>query len=101
MYVKIDKNRNGSHAFQIGGPMETGWAVVPEGMQLPSTFPFVDIEVDVVTSPSTNGTGAITRLEVVSMTEGVEIPVEEPEVVPEKSVWEQLDEAYQKGVDSV
>ena len=67
-YIKITPNENGSHQNQFGGgfPGE-GWAIIPEEMEMPSTFPFVNIEVEdsVVTS----------------MTEGVVPPQPEPEPV--------------------
>lgn len=48
--VQIAPQSNGAHANQTTiNPLPTipeGWAVVPEGMEMPSTFPFVDIEVD-------------------------------------------------------
>lgn len=94
MFIQIQKNPDGSHAFQIGGVLENGWAVVPENMELPDTFPYVNIEVDEITHPAvtTNSTKQVdgkyieyekvlipefTQLEVVSMTEGEEIIVEE------------------------
>ena len=46
-YIKIETNENGSHNNQFGGIInEEGWAIIPEDMIIPSTFPFVDIEVE-------------------------------------------------------
>lgn len=118
MYIKIDKNPDGSHALQSGGMLSDGWAVIPAEMKLPSTFPFVEIETAPVTHPAVininksieNGKlvektvvlfPEYTQVEVISMVEGEEIPVEEPATEPEKSVWEELDAAYQEGVDSL
>ena len=78
MYICIEKNADGSHDYQIGGALQDGYAVIPSDMELPSTFPFVNIEVDYVTRPSFNDDGDITRLEVISMTEGEEIYIDEP-----------------------
>lgn len=45
-YIKIQANKNGSHANQTGGAIyENGWATLPEYIQLPDVFPFVDIVV--------------------------------------------------------
>lgn len=79
MYIKTDKNPDGSHAFQIGGEQQEGWAYVPEELARPANFPFVNIVTRLVSYPAADGREAYTRLEVVSMTEGEEIPVEEPE----------------------
>ena len=46
MYIKIEQNLDGSHAFQIGGNLEQGWAVIPENIEMPDTFPYVNIEVN-------------------------------------------------------
>ena len=46
-YIKILPNENGSHQNQFGGgfPGE-GWAIIPENITIPLSFPFVDIEVE-------------------------------------------------------
>lgn len=95
MFIQIKKNPNGSHAFQFGGQQEDGWAYLPRELQLPDTFPFVNIEVEEVTHPAItqnveNGETVeevvlvpeVTRMEVVSITAGEEIPVEVPEPGP-------------------
>ena len=46
MFIQIEKNPDGSHAFQVGGSLEKGWAVIPEYIEIPDTFPYVNIEVD-------------------------------------------------------
>lgn len=98
MFVKIEKNIDGSHTFQSGGSMIEGWAVVPEEMDLPDTFPFVNIEVAEVTHSAVTTINSkivddeiideivilepeFTQLEVVAMTEGEEI-IFETENVP-------------------
>lgn len=47
MIIKIKQNANGSHANQSIVPknIPDGWAVVPADIEIPSTFPFVDIKV--------------------------------------------------------
>ena len=75
MYVEIKKLSNGSHIFQDGGPLFDGWAIVPENIQIPDTFPYVNIEVEQV---ERNGKK---YMEVISMTAGerlVEETVETP-----------------------
>lgn len=118
MYIRIEKNPDGSHAFQSGGNLENGWAAIPAGMEFPKTFPFVEIETALITHEAVTTTKKViedgktvekavvlipeyTQIEVISMTEGEEIPVEEPVVETEKTVWEELDAAYQEGVNSV
>lgn len=101
MYIRIESNADGSHDYQIGGALENGWAVVPRDMEIPDGFPYVDIEVGEVTHPSIDGGADVVRLEVISMTEGEEIQVDEPIAESEKTVWEELDAAYQEGVNSV
>lgn len=88
MYVKIEKNPDGSHEFQSGGALQDGYAVIPSDMELPSTFPFVNIEVDYVTRPSFDGENDVTRLEVISMTEGEEIYIDEPVYVSQLDMIE-------------
>ena len=69
--IEIATLENGAHnnqKFGDGVPNYTppdGWAVIPEDMPIPDTFPFVDIKVE-------NG-------EVTAMTAGV---VPEPEPIP-------------------
>lgn len=94
MFIQIEKNADGSHAFQVGGFLENGWAFVPNEVELPTSFPYVDIEVKEVYHPAVTElatkeidgklveyekvlTPEYTQLEVVSMTEGEEIEVEE------------------------
>lgn len=97
MFINMKKNPDGSHAFQIGGQQEDGWAYLPSELQLPDTFPFVNIEVAEVTRPAITSSihmvvdgeeveetvilvPEITRIEVVSITEGEKIPVEVPHI---------------------
>ena len=67
--IKIEPYDNGAHDNQTwNGEVPDGWAVVPEDMEVPESYPFVDIEVadDVVTAMTAR-----------------EIPIpEEPEIVP-------------------
>lgn len=68
--VEIAPLSNGAHRNQTGTfrTIPEGWAVVPEGMEIPDAFPFVNIEAE---------DGVVT-----SMTAGV-VPEPEPEPTPE------------------
>lgn len=71
--VRIAPQSNGAHANQTTNTslseIPEGWAVIPDSMPIPDTFPFIDIEVD----------GQV----VISIEPGV---VPEPEPVPEPVV---------------
>lgn len=88
--VEIATLDNGAHRNQNCSlkVVPEGWAVIPETMTIPSTFPFVNITVK---------DGVVT-----SMTPG-EMPEPEPmpEPNPELSVWDELDAAYREGVNAV
>lgn len=88
LVIEIAALSNGAHRNQTGTfrTIPEGWAVVPDTIEVPDTFPFVDIEVDGQT--------------VTAMTAGV-VPEPEPEPELEPTVWDELDAAYQEGVDAV
>lgn len=95
--IEITALENGAHNNQtINGvspetfPVPDGWAIIPDDMVC-ENFPFGKITVD-------NGTPPI----VTSWTPG-EMPEPEPTPEPETeaSVWDELDAAYQEGVNSV
>lgn len=45
--IEIAPLSNGAHKNQFGcSSCPDGWAVIPENIAIPDTFPFVDIEVD-------------------------------------------------------
>lgn len=45
--IEIAPLPNGSHRNQtFHGVLPNGWAIIPDGMEIPSTFPFVNITVD-------------------------------------------------------
>ena len=53
--IKIEPYENGAHANQTSSsklPVPDGWAAIPDDMEIPASFPFVDIEASdgVVTS---------------------------------------------------
>ena len=46
--IEIAALENGAHRNQSGvvGDVPAGWAAIPDGMEVPDTFPFVHITVD-------------------------------------------------------
>lgn len=68
--IEITALSNGAHRNQTynGITIPDGWAVIPDGMAVPDTFPFVNLTVDGQT--------------VTSMTAGI-VPEPEPEPEPE------------------
>lgn len=77
LIIEIQPQENGAHRNQTCNlsTVPEGWAVVPDSITVPETFPFVDIEVDGQT--------------VISMTAGV-VPEPEPEPEPEPTDTEVL-----------
>lgn len=75
--IEIVARDNGAHRNQNASlsKVPEGWAMIPDDMEIPSTFPFVDIEVE-------DGV-------VVSMTDGV-VP-ERPIVIAEPSAQDDTD----------
>lgn len=69
--LEINALENGAHRNQTyHGFLPEGWAIIPEGLEIPDTFPFVDITVEDFEG----------RAVVATMTAGV---VPEPEPMPE------------------
>ena len=76
--IEIKALDNGAHSNQTSDAITSpplGWAVVPDEMEIPGTFPFVDIQVE--------------GNKVVSMT-AVVVPEPEPQPEPEPTETEQL-----------
>ena len=91
--LKLETNPNGSHDDHQGEHIAmppAGWAVIPDGFTIPDSFPFVGVD-------ATEIDGVMT---VTAMTDGV-MPEPEPEPEPssDPSMWDELDAAYQEGVD--
>lgn len=81
MYIiEISAFSNGAHRNQSGtfNVIPDGWAKIPQDMSLPLSFPFVDIETEMID-------GVLT---VTSMTEK-EVPVVEDDII-EPTEMEQL-----------
>ena len=52
IFIQIEKNPDGSHAFQHGGTLQEGWAYWnTDEVAVPDSFPWVDITVEDVTHP--------------------------------------------------
>lgn len=89
--IEIQALHNGAHRNQNGfvGVLPEGWAVIPEDIAL-ENFPFGTVEAEEIDGVMT----------VTGWTAG-EKPEPAPEPEPEPTVWDELDAAYQEGVDSV
>lgn len=94
LIIKIIAEENGGHTNQKYNTsiqiIPEGWALVPDDIIIPETFPFVNIEVD----------GQI----VTSMTAGVVPPIppqpdppDPPQ--PTENVWDELADAIKQGVN--
>lgn len=45
--IKIEPFENGAHDNQTwNGEVPEGWAAIPDDMEIPEAFPFIDIEVE-------------------------------------------------------
>ena len=90
--IEITALPNGAHRNQTGDfrTIPEGWAVVPEEMEIPETFPFVNIETEdgVVTSMTA---GTVPEPE----------PKPEPEPGPEYVTYAELAAAIREGVNRV
>ena len=103
--VEITALSNGAHRNQSwdGDIPPVGWAMIPEDMETPDTFPFVEIEVEEVSVMVDGGEEPqeVKYMVVTSITAGVmPEPAPTPEPEPEKNVWDELDAAYQEGVNT-
>lgn len=95
LIIEIEALDNGAHRNQSGSFIvgaKSGWAVIPPDVGTAETlenFPFGDITVEEV-----NG--------VPTVTSWTPLPMPEPEEpTTEPTVWDELDAAYQEGVDSI
>lgn len=93
--IEIASQDNGAHRNQSGNfnAVPSGWAIISSNQDLPN-FPFGTFEVE-----ERYGN------EVMYMVEDswtpLPMPEPEPEPEPEPTVYDELDAAYQEGVDSV
>lgn len=87
-YIEIEALPNGAHRNQEteAALSPEGWAAIPDELEIPASFPFVDI---------TAADGIVT-----SITER-EIPEPEPEPEPAGDIWDELAEAIRSGVNGI
>ena len=86
--IEITALDNGAHRNQTGTfrTIPEGWAVIPPDMEIPETFPFVDIQVEGQT--------------VTAMTAGV-VPEPEPQPEPEATLEDRvssIENAIERGL---
>lgn len=95
--IEIQALSIGAHRNQSGefSSVPEGWAVIPEDMEIPSTFPFVDIVVeDGIVTEITANEEAYDE----AMKQAEQTPTE-PETDP--VTWDTLAAAYTEGVNSI
>lgn len=93
--IEITALSNGAHRNQtFNGTLPEGWAIILGNEEL-TNFPFGNFEVEQVDGVTYMVDGSWVAGE---MPEPEPVPVPEPEV--ESNVWDELDAAYQKGVNS-
>ncbi len=74
--IQIAALENGAHSNQTyHGVLPDGWAVIPPDMDIPDTFPFVDIETEEL-----DGVMTVTDMVAGVMPEPVPMPEREPSV---------------------
>ena len=88
--IEIDALANGAHRNQDGAfeTVPSGWAAIPDDMEIPDTFPFVNIETEEVehTKESMIPDGKPETYTVVTVTKMTAGTVPEPEPAPVDSV---------------
>ena len=83
--IEIEALENGAHRQQNGPDLPEipeGWAVIPEDMEIPSTYPFVGVDAELAAHEVQTGVDeegkpiytTIERMEVTSLTAGVMPP---------------------------
>lgn len=95
--IEIKALDNGAHRNQTNhGVVPSGWAIIPDDMVIPDTFPFVNIEV---ADSDEDGVSFV-----VSMTAGV-MPEHEAvidsEPTNEGAAWDEMAAAIAEGVNEV
>lgn len=96
--IEIEALSNGAHRNQDGAfeTIPSGWAIIPDNMTIPETFPFVDIEVEAVEHTRESMIPNVepeiyTVMTVTSMTAGT-VPEPEPKSKPVPTVDERIAE---------
>lgn len=92
--IEIVAQDNGAHRNQEGvfNIIPEGWAVIPFTMEVPETFPFVNIEVE---------GNVVTKMTAGVMPEPEPVPEPEPESGGEYATYDELAAAIKEGVNSV
>lgn len=91
---------NGAHRNQTyHGVLPEGWAVIPEGMET-EHFPFGIVTAEALPDPGGEGGEGAVVMTVTGWTP-LPMPEPEPEAAGLPSVWDELDAAYQEGVNDV
>jgi hypothetical protein len=80
---------NGAHRNQNGfaGDLPEGWAIIPDDMVIPDSFPFVGVEAEETPYYDEEGEVQYTALTVTTLTPGVmpdPAPVDDPEPTTEE-----------------
>lgn len=92
--IEIEALDNGAHRNQNHSlsSVPDGWAVIPDDMEVPETFPFVEITVE---------NGVVTAM-VAGVVPDIPQPASETHTESETPVtWDELATAYQEGVNSI
>ena len=100
--IEINALENGAHRSQTyHGELPDGWSYIPKNVSIPDTFPFVHID----SMENRDGAPYVTAMsENREAWDAAMAEQEQPEEDPaddNSSVWDELDAAYQEGVDSV
>lgn len=102
--LKIAALPNGAHDNQdFHGVLPEGWALIKEDVTTLKNFPFGEVKAELLSFGEPDPeTGEIPQM--MTMTEWApgEIPETEEEDAPEDgdSIWDELDAAYQEGVNN-
>jgi len=102
--IKIEPYENGAHDNQnVNGviPLPKGYAIIPEDVDIPHTYPFVfiDVENDVVTSMTANQEAYEKALE--AYEKALEEHPEPVEPETDDVTWDSMAEAITEGVNEV
>lgn len=92
--IEINALKNGAHRNQDHSLsyIPDGWAMIPEGMAIPETFPFVDITAD---------GGVVTSMVAGTVPDRPKPAAEKPVETETPVTWDELATAYQEGVNSI
>lgn len=89
--INIETNQYGAHDNHGGDHIVSvpeGWAIIPDDMVRPDSFPFVFLETEMVTHQM--GERTFTAMTVTKMTPGVLPPTTEPEPTWQERIEAQI-----------